>query len=822
MTNGASRAATLRKFNPGAMQSDEEITRQFVVRTRQFDAILEVLRENLDASSNQHLLVVAPRGRGKTMLLARIAAELRTDENLATQLLPVRFMEESMEVLGIADFWLECLLHLSITLNESQPDMARDLRRTHEDLAEILEDKQLEQRARAAVLNVADRLGRRLVLMVENLQDLASDTDKDFGWQLRKILQNEPRIMLIASTTCRFSGLDSADQPFFELFREIALPQLNEDECQRLWEATTGQSITTREIKPLKILTGGSPRLLIFIAGFSHHHSMRRLMEELVTLIDDHTEYFRGHLDTLAPKERRVYLALIDLWQPSTAREIAQRARMDIRPASSLLGRLVKRGAVTQEPQQGKQKYYGAAERLYSIYYKLRRERNEPAVVQGLVLFMTAFYTGPELKTLVSNLVKESKELPEIRMGLQLAMRSDETARERLISQMTFDDCCFYVGEEMAAGEWTRTHMFQGIEAHERGDYEATVNSMTQIINSFIDSEEIIYNEAIAIALEIRGSSFAILEQWEQASSDFTKLINLYRDSKEVFLQRLVAFALFGNAKVLAELDRPEEAIAIYEDMAKRFANSDDIDIQIQVADALLAHGEILGKLGKTEESITDFTKVIKQFSETQNTQLLEKVAKGYFFLGQVFLETGNLEKAENNFAEIIKRFNDAKEEILLRSVYAAILLRGNIFIQTNEPEKAITCFIEVIERLGNSNQVDLQRSITSIFSFLIALKVNHEQIIDIYTDWCNKLPIENPEILSHFQATTVLLYKSDINPSELIAALESAEDKKEPFRPLIIALRQEMGEKVRAPAEILEVAEDVRILMQEAQEDDE
>ena len=96
-------------------------------------------------------------------------------------------------------------------------------------------------------------------------------------------------------------------------------------------------------------------------------------MEELVALVDDHTEYFRGHLDVLPPTERRVYLAAIDLWQPSSTSEIAARARMDVRSVSSLLGRLIARGVVRAQGT-GRKRLYSAAERLYSIYYKMRRE----------------------------------------------------------------------------------------------------------------------------------------------------------------------------------------------------------------------------------------------------------------------------------------------------------------------------------------------------------------------------------------------------------------------------------------------------------------
>ena len=71
---------------------------------------------------------------------------------------------------------------------------------------------------------------------------------------------------------------------------------------------------------------------------------------------------------------------MIDLWRPSNTGEIAARARMDVRTASTMLGRLIDRGAVTRSGE-GRRRLYAAAEPLYSIYYKLRRERDEAAVV---------------------------------------------------------------------------------------------------------------------------------------------------------------------------------------------------------------------------------------------------------------------------------------------------------------------------------------------------------------------------------------------------------------------------------------------------------
>ena len=83
-------ALQIRKFNPGTYQSDEEIISQFVVRNHELNIVLETLQGNIHSPSCQHVLIVAPRGRGKTMLLARVAAELRTNDGFSQHLLPVR------------------------------------------------------------------------------------------------------------------------------------------------------------------------------------------------------------------------------------------------------------------------------------------------------------------------------------------------------------------------------------------------------------------------------------------------------------------------------------------------------------------------------------------------------------------------------------------------------------------------------------------------------------------------------------------------------------------------------------------------------------
>ena len=425
---------TIRKFNPGMLQSDREVIDQFVVRDLELGIVLEVLRGNVDSQSCQHILVVAPRGLGKTMLLARVAAELRTDSQLSKQLLPVRAMEEIHEISDLSDLWLETLFQLAREVSACDPVLGRELRATHGSLCARWREQTLEEHARAAVLAAADQLNRKLVLMVENFRVLCESQGEDFGWRLRQVLQTEPKVTLLATATSRFTGLDDARQPFFKFFRTLELQPLTTEECGRLWRAASRDHRNEHEIRPLEILTGGSPRLIVMVAGFARHRSLSLLMEELAALIDEYSEYFRSHIEVLPKTERRVYLAVIDLWKPSKPAEVAARARRGIRLVSATLGRLVARGAVITEGSRRK-RLYSATERLYCMCYKLRRERDEAAVVRNLIQFMSVFYGEAETADSFKTLIAEDPRSKAIHDGTGRALRDQTTAATALVEK---------------------------------------------------------------------------------------------------------------------------------------------------------------------------------------------------------------------------------------------------------------------------------------------------------------------------------------------------------------------------------------------------
>ena len=399
-------ALNIKKYNPGFL-TDDELISSFCVRMGEFKSIIETLGDT-GGSSNAHTVVIGPRGSGKTHLLLRVAAEVRREEALAG-LFPIVFAEESYEVATTGEFWLECLGLLA----EQAPATERDdLGLSYHDLRSmpLEDDRALAERCLSSLLDFADRQGKRLLLIVENLNMLFAEmSDPYMGWRLRKTLQTEPRIFLLGSATSRFAEIDHPEHALYDLFRVITLRPLDTGECEALWSTVSGQPAGTQPVRPLQILTGGNPRLIAVIAGFETAYSFRELMDNLLDLVDEHTEYIKSHLDALARQERRVYLALARLWKPATAREVAQLARVDVHKCSAQLNRLVDRGAVAIEGGTARRRQYYLTERMYNIYYLLRRPSGESQVVEALIRFMASYYAPADLVNIGVGMVRDSE-----------------------------------------------------------------------------------------------------------------------------------------------------------------------------------------------------------------------------------------------------------------------------------------------------------------------------------------------------------------------------------------------------------------------------
>ena len=741
--------APTRKYNPGFL-SDDELVASYCVRTTEFELLVEVLRECI-GHSHPHQLVIGPRGSGKTSLLLRVAAEVRRDAVLESRCFPVVFSEESYEVATAGEFWLECLTNLAIQAPRRED--ASDLHRTVDELRAIRDDQALADRCLGALLDFADREDKRLVLMVENVNMLFRDmADPDAGWRLRKILQTEPRIIVFASATSRFDEIDNPDRALYDLFRVRTLRPLDTKQCAVLWETVSGRRSARKTVRSLEILTGGSPRLISIVARFGAGLSFRELMIDLLDLVDDHTEYFKSHLESLPAQERRVYLALATLWKPATTREIADHARLETSTCSAQLARLVERGVVRVAGGSARRKQYYLTERLYNIYYLLRRRRGPDRLVKALIHFMESYYSPHELKDISARMVHdtgglgaEMQSLHRIALAGLMELPSLAEYRDELLAMMPAGFVSVSgqgsapadVAQTTAAGmradddraersqgspgesaERAARELFEKTAAlNVRNRAEDTMEACDEVIRCFGESEIPAVLVWVAKALVNKGAVLGDLNRLQDALEASDEVVRRFGESETPTLLDSVATALVNRGGALVALNRPQDALEVCDEVIRRFGKSETPALLERVAAALVSKGVALGDLNRPQDALEACDEVIRRFGESDSPALLDSIAAALGNRGAVLGALNRPQDALEAFDEVVRRFGESETPALLDSIAAALGNRGAVLGALNRPQDALEAFDEVVRRFGESETPALLERVATALS---------------------------------------------------------------------------------------------------------
>ena len=702
-------AVGIKKFNPGFL-TDDEIVASFCVRNSELKSLLESLRAST-GSSNVHTLVIGPRGSGKTHLLLRVAAEMRRERELSV-FYPVVFAEESYEVATVGEFWLECLGRLAeyAPVGEQQ-----DLRKSRDDLRATADDRDLADRCLAAILDFADRHEKRMVLFVENLNMLFADiSDPDAGWRLRHTLQTEPRIILLGSATSRFDEIDRQDHALYDLFRVITLRPLGTEECAAMWQAISGSAIRSKgygEIRPLEILTGGNPRLVAIISSAGASISFDELMVGLLELIDDHTEYFKGHLEVLPAQERRVYLALARLWKPATAREVADEIRLDTSLCSALLKRLVKRGAVSIEGGTPRRRRYYLAERLYNIYYLLRRGGRTSRLVEELINFMGSMYSPAELwdgvkRALYRNTAIAPTMPPEVTEILVVTMMDEAGALENAGQVDQALDAYNDIIERLDADGGTEVAHLAGLPLLGKiplldrlGRESEIIEVCDEVVDRFRGLEFSEMAACTSVALAAKAAILAMRQALPQALKVAEEAVSQADLVPSEYMPEVMNMAILAQAIALQSAGRTFEAVALVDRLSATFHHTPQQELADTVAAALAFKGQLPEQALKASEVTTLLSCL----------SLLDRVDPGSI---EVLVRFSALTEAER----VIELIEESGTVGLLFPLVTA--LQQEMGAKTRVPKEVDEVALDVRRRLAELRAGDQLESVTATAEF--------------------------------------------------------------------------------------------------------
>ncbi len=207
-----------------ANNSPESIKQNFVIRTHEYELIIEDLLKKNKTDSIQHELILGRRGSGKSTLLKRIQIEIDENTTLQKKYVAINLPEEQGRIYRLFDLWETVYDELCERYG---------IQTSKKDFDEFEDDKEYTNYIFGLLHELLDKKKLIAVLLLDNF-DRILDNIKAYANTLRETLLNYNDIKIIAGSTRMAEHFWKYDYPFYEFFRVHRLGALTSDEIKTL------------------------------------------------------------------------------------------------------------------------------------------------------------------------------------------------------------------------------------------------------------------------------------------------------------------------------------------------------------------------------------------------------------------------------------------------------------------------------------------------------------------------------------------------------------------------------------------------------------
>lgn len=394
------------KYTPDEMEEREFLSR-FVVRTDIFNEIFEDIKSANHTVPQQHYIIIGQRGQGKTTLLRKVLLEVKNSPDLSERIVPVKFSEEQYQIRSLSRLWEEVADYLQSIYHDSFPDIL-DKMEGHFD------DEDYELKSFALFENTVIQSEKKLLLLIDNIDELISKLSIKEQRRLREILLSSSSIRIIGGSTDMLEQHHKYDKPFYQFFKIIKLRGFNESEAHTFLRAIAKEDqkeqietlIRTNpaRIETLRRLTGGVPRTLVMLFDILMDDG-GNAFDDLLKILDEVTPLYKHRMDDLPPQLQEIVHTIAMNWDGMLTRDVAKKTKLESKAISAQLKQLEKYEIVESE-SIGKNKIYKIKERFFNIWYLMRYGRKKDRQrVEWLVKFLESWYSKEELEERAKRLI---------------------------------------------------------------------------------------------------------------------------------------------------------------------------------------------------------------------------------------------------------------------------------------------------------------------------------------------------------------------------------------------------------------------------------
>lgn len=428
-------------FNPGRL-SDEDIERSFIARRGLFEHLFKRIILHTEGDIPQHLLIIGQRGMGKTSLLLRLAVELKKEPHNKL-FIPLTFPEEQYNIDRLSKFWLNSLDALADALDrEKKTELVKELDEDISTFSGTNDGFELFEKW-------TNKVGRRAVLLVDNLNLIFDKISTDDQHRLRAILMQEGAPIVVGASSVSIHQTVDYGAPFYDAFQTTYLTKLDLPQSiellKNLGKLTTGDNSLDSlfnknhsRIAALHHLTGGTPRTLSMLFPLIRNGFNTEIQYDLEALLDVITPLYKARFEELSSQMQVILDAIALHWDPINLEELRNVTQLGNAQLSPQVKRLADIGWIKKLPsKKSKGGVYEISERFFNVWYLMRRSsRRQIRELYCLTRFLEVFY-GPDLDSVAqTRLTMDQLNTDEISWNLAFAdATKNETLRNELINQ---------------------------------------------------------------------------------------------------------------------------------------------------------------------------------------------------------------------------------------------------------------------------------------------------------------------------------------------------------------------------------------------------